>query len=377
MLRLAKTRNTIKPTAVLVCAALVAIMGCTGPSVSRSDVLESLVPNVVVPLHEATADALRTLSDVARTACATTPAAQPDEMRDAWFGARSAVSQSRAVEFGPAADRHSSSLIDWDSLDADRVDSLLADGQTLTANSVREFMPATARGLRAVEYIVFEDVALDASRCNYVSAISEAAATEADAVVDAWTGSGTALGNEPYADVFTGTASSSLLPLTAISDVVSTSIFLIRSIADMQLGAALGMDGAEADPTAIGEGMSGDGVVDLRDAVVGMQSVYLGAIPNAPAGGDEDAQSFGIRDLVAGASEDADIRVAEAFDAAVASIDALAAVGDSLTGLIESDRGAVMDCYLALKDLQMTLNTEVVSLLGISVGFADTDGDSG
>ena len=32
--------------------------------------------------------------------------------------------------------------------------------------------------------------------------------------------------------------------------------------------------------------------------------------------------------------------------------------------------------YEALMELRRTLNTEVVSLLGISVGFSDTDGDS-
>ena len=80
---------------------------------------------------------------------------------------------------------------------------------------------------------------------------------------------------------------------------------------------------------------------------------------------------------MAGASEEADIRVREAFDAAISSIDVLRSEGESLTWLIVNERDAVMDCYDALKDLQLTLNTEVVSLLGISVGFADTDGDSG
>ena len=366
--------------AILACAATVALSACLGgPSVSRSDVLVSLVPSVVIPLHEGTAASLQTLNAVAQSACETQPVASAEinDLRESWRAARSAVSRSRAVEFGPAADRHASSLIDWDTLDAGRVDMWLAGDADVTATSVREFMPATARGLRAVEYIVFDDVALDAARCQYVIAITEAAAVEAQAVLDEWTGTGTAAGNEPYADVFTGTASSSLLPLAAVSDVVSTSIFLTRAIVDMQLGAALGIDGAEVDIAAIGEGLAGNGVADLRDAVVGMKSVYLGALEDAPASGDADTLPFGISDLVSGASPDADVRVAEAFETAFAAIDSLAASGESLTSLLTNDRGAVMDCYRALEELQLTLNTEVVSLLGISVGFADTDGDSG
>lgn len=344
---------------------------------SRSDVLASLVPSVVIPLHEHSAEALKTLSDIARTACDSTLVDDRDRLRDAWSAARSAVSRARAVEFGPAADRHSSSLIDWDALDADRVDAWLADDAQVTATSVREFMPATARGLRAVEYIAFDDIPLDRSRCDYLIAISEAAAEEAQMVVDEWKGTGTAAGNEPYADVFTGTASSALLPLAAISDVVSTSIFLMRSIVDMQLGAALGNDDAEVDVTALGEGLSGNGVADLRDAVVGMRYVYLGSLQDATAINDSQDRPLAIADLVSGAASDADARVVEAFDAAIASIDALAAKGQSLTWLIENDRGAVVDCHTALMELKLTLNTEVVSLLGISVGFADTDGDSG
>ena len=378
MLRLAVLSSALRIAAGLACVASVAIAACAGcPSVSRSDVLESLVPSVVVPLHETMANELQTLSDTVRTACATIPVLELDEIRGAWRDARAAVSRSRAVEFGPAADRHSSSLIDWDAFDAERVDTLLAEVESVTASHVREFLPATARGLRAFEYIAFADADLDEPRCEYLVAISAAAAEEANAVVEEWQGTGTASGNEPFADVFTGTASSSLLPLAAVSDVISTSIFLMRSIVDMQLGTALGIDDAEADLTAIGEGPSGNGIADLRDAVVGMLTVYLGALPDAPAPEDPEDSLLGIGDLVAGASEEADIRVREAFDTAISSIDVLRSTGESLTWLIVNERGLVMDCYDALKDLQLTLNTEVVSLLGISVGFADTDGDSG
>lgn len=151
----------------------------------------------------------------------------------------------------------------------------------------------TARGLCAFEYIAFADADLDAPRCEYLVGISDAAAEDANAVVDEWQGTGTASGKEPYAD--------------------------------------------------------------------------------------EDPQDrlLGIGDLVAGASEEADIRVRETFDTAITSIDVLLTTGESLSWLITNERGAVMEGYVALKELQIALNTDVVSLLGISVGFADTDGDSG
>ena len=299
------------------------------------------------------------------------------ELQEAWRGARSAVSRARAVRFGPAADRHSPALIDWHTLEPDRVDSLLISEPNLSAQYVREFMPATARGLRAIEYLVFDDMPFNANRCNYILATSEAATTEAQAVVDEWTGVGTASGSVAYADVFTGKAASSLLPLTAVSEVVRTSIFLMRTIVEMQLEEALGLEGSPADPDALGEGLAGNGVADLRDVVVGMAAAYFGTGSGEPPAVTGENMPRGLSDLVAGVSTDADARVGEAYNSAFETIDALTVSGESLTWLVAHDRDSVMNALSALEHLQITLNTEVVSLLGISVGFADTDGDGG
>ena len=348
-----------------------------GESVSRSEVLESLVPTVVIPSHDKVAHTLKSLSDKVQTSCASPTDADMTELRNAWRAARSAVSRNRAMLFGPGADRHAPSLIDWHTLEPERVDALLAMGDVDSAQHVREFMPATTRGLRAVEYILFDDRPLDVTRCSYIAATGEAAADEAQAVVNEWTGTGTASGKVAYADVFAGNATSAPLPLTAVSEVVRTSIFLMRTIVDMQLGTALGIDDAQPELTALGEGLAGNGVVDLRDVVAGMEVVYSGTETVRPVAASDEEPPYGLSDLVAGASADADLRVAGAFKAALESIDALAARGGSLTQLVSEDSEAVLNTYFVLKDLQLTLNTEVVSLLGISVGFADTDGDGG
>ena len=359
-------------------AASVLVAACIGgESVSRSEVLESLVPTVVIPAHVKVADSLRSLNDEAESYCADSSTAELTDLRDAWRSARSAVSRARAVRFGPAADRHSPAIIDWHALDSDRIDAILSSGQTLSAQYVREFMPATTRGLRAIEYLLFDGPPLDAPRCNYITATIEAAADEAQAIVEEWTGTGSSSGNVAYADVFTGKASSALLPLSAVSEVVRTSIFLLRTTVDMQLGEALGLDQSTTDVTVLAEGSSGNGVADLKDVVLGMNAVYHGTVPGAPREVSDAGQPRGISDLVSGVSTDADSRVGGAFDAAIESIDALAATGESLSWLVANDPSSVMPVYSALEHLQITLNTEVVSLLGISVGFADTDGDGG
>ena len=85
---------------------------------------------------------------------------------------------------------------------------------------------------------------------------------------------------------------------------------------------------AARDLTTIPGGAGRNALQDLRNEVLGMRDVYEGA-------GGEDR--LGISDLVSDLSADTDERMRGHF---------------------------------------ATLNTEVVSLLGVSVGFINTDGDS-
>ena len=58
------------------------------------------------------------------------------------------------------------------------------------------------------------------------------------------------------------------------------------------------------------------------------------------------------------------------------SLEAIEAVEMPLRVALDQRPGQVREVYDRLVELQRTLSTEVVSLLGVSVGFSDTDGDS-
>jgi predicted lipoprotein len=51
------------------------------------------------------------------------------------------------------------------------------------------------------------------------------------------------------------------------------------------------------------------------------------------------------------------------------------ALPDSVTEAFE-DPGAIAEAQAALMDLKVLLSTEVASVLGITIGFGDSDGDS-
>ena len=359
----------------LALASLVAVGCISGSSVSRQEVLVSLGTNLMVPRFEGVARDVGALRSSIEGFCADPSSVSLEESKSAWGVAKQSWMRSRAIGFGPLMDRRSRSYVDWSPIEPERIENTLASQDSITADYVREFLSSAQRGFGALEYLMFSEGALDALsdgdglRCDYLVATVVVASEEMDGVVEDWVGAGGEEGG--YYGEFTGQASSALLPLAAVSETVRTTIFLLRSIADMQLGAALGMNDGDADPTAIRSGAALSGVSDIREQILGMRDAYLGA---AGAVGDDDEGWLGIGSLVRGVSEDADDRVKAAFEDAVAAVDRLE---EPLHDTIYSDRANAVEVYEVLKDLQRTLSTEVVSLLGITVGFADTDGDGG
>lgn len=83
---------------------------------------------------------------------------------------------------------------------------------------------------------------------------------------------------------------------------------------------------------------------------------------------------MGISALVRGMSEEADKRMREHFTAALEAIDGLQ---EPLQTTVVSEPEPTRLARRRMQELQRALNTEMVSLLGVTVGFADTDGDGG
>ena len=131
-------------------------------------------------------------------------------------------------------------------------------------------------------------------------------------------------------------------------------------MSDMELGVALGRSDSTPDPEAIVEGPSGLGVADGLARLAGLRGVLLGS---DGAGGLAPLMSDELVERL-----DADIAAAEAAWAAIPA--PLRAATVAQPDLTEAARAAT-------KQVQITISTEVVSQLGVVVGFSDTDGDSG
>ncbi len=353
--------------AALCCAAL---LSACGGDVSRRDVLAELTDQVVIPRFEAAASWSAALDATAAALAAQPNAGNLEEAREAWRSAQGAWARTEAMWFGPVMDRRSESLISYwlnDPKEADNrypqpIEARLARSEAINAEAVVEVFASTERGLHAVEYLLFaadervlSALAEPGSRyADYLLSLTEVIAEETAALRDAW--------REEYGDQFAGRGERAIGESLALTELVRVSVFLTETVADMQLGDALGMRGGEPNPLAIPGGAAERALEDVRERVLGMQELYLGA-----------SDGLGVGDLIAALSEETDERMRAAFAAAVAAIDAIA---PPLKSAAAEGATAVVEAREAIEHLQRVMNTEVVSLLGISVGFSDNDGDS-
>jgi predicted lipoprotein len=339
--------------------------------VSKHEVLESLTDEVIIPRFQALALELEGLSRSLSALCDAPDEANLLAAREHWRLARTQLKRSEVLWFGPVMQRRSWQWIEGVAPDRERIEEMLLEQDRIDANWVRDFLGTTQVGLMTIEYLLFgEDAATlhalgDAGspRCQYLEALGQVAATEGGLILDDWTGAGAS--ESAYADVFNGNAPRSLNENQAMAEPVRHMVFLLREITAMTWGVAVGGNGGELLPAAIPGGEAQHAAADLRSQLMGIQEIYLGA-----EGGDP---GLGMGDIIRQFSVEIDQGIIYSLQLALAAVDEVEEpMGSSILENPAPARAAV-DRVITL---QQILNTEVSSLLNVSIGFNDRDGDS-
>ena len=335
-----------RPALVAAAVACVAT-ACGGPEPpSRPEVLTTLANEVIVPGYEQAGAALGNLDRTVRQLCAAPDEAHLAEARVALADARRHWKGIEAIWVGPVMDRRSWALIDWPAKESE-IRELIDDtaGPVIEAAYIKDYVGADQRGLGTVELLLGGDAAgLPGRTCDYLRSAASVANAEMEAVLGLWS-EGDAI---------------DMLAADGVDPLVNDALFLTRRMGDMELGGALGALDRDAHPEAIVEGPIGLGVQDGLARLAGLRGVFLGT---DGAGGLSPLLSDELA-----ASLDADLSAAEAAWSAVPAPLRAAAVAQP--DLVKAARAAT-------KQLQITISTEVVSQLGVAVGFSDLDGDSG
>ena len=371
------TPQTLKPhklatklLAALATGLLLALLaaGCSGSSSpSRDKVLRDLAADTIIPAYEQLAMSAHQLNIALLTSCPPAGVPTPEGVEQAQgflADARRNWSYVEAMRVGPATNRRSWNYIDWP-INTDDIENLIAgdipgDPFALNQENLTQRVGSDQRGLRAIEYMLGDpnDPTLafsnldDPNRCAYLTAVAGVIATEIDTILNHWEiGEGQ---DPPFREAIGQPANMSLDVL------VEDALYLLEAITDMELGPAIGRTGT-ANPGAIEEGPAGLGLADMTAHLAGLRAVFIG----------DTQDKTGLSELL---GDELTSRLASQLDAADA---ALAAIdGDTLTTAATDNPAVVEAAFNAIKAVQVTVNTEVVSQLGVTIGFSDQDGDS-
>ena len=348
-------------------AAAVAACGDSPPS--RQDVLDDLADEVIIPAYDSFLTASSSLAEAVSDLCLllsssdTSAEGALNSVYDALEASRSDWSFSEAMWVGPVMERRSRAVIDWD-IDAEQIETRIADTSfALTADNLATRVGADERGLSAVEYVVGSPSAPEAAiarlanprYCEYLTAATQVVVAEAELLVSDWTTSFE--DGPPYRTVLSDPDGS------GVDDIVNGSFNLLRKTSDMELRPA-----ANGDLDAVKEGPLGLGVADIAEHLAGIRAVLIGS--GANQGSTQEDGPMGLSELL---GDDITDRLATRLDAAD---EAVSAITPPLRAAAADNPSSLNQAYEALKELQMTISTEVVSKLGVALGFSDTDGDS-
>ena len=381
-------------------ATVAAACGDSPPS--RQDVLGDLADEVIIPAYDSFLTASSSLAEAVGDLCASlssegvseraggatgtdgevgmseeagtanSDAANSDaaaegalhSVYDALEASRAGWSFSEAMWVGPVMERRSRAVIDWD-IDAEQIETRIADTSfALTADNLATRVGADKRGLSAVEYVVGSPSAPEAAiarlanprYCEYLTAATQVVVAEAELLMSDWTTSFE--DGPPYRTVLSDPDGS------GVDDIVNGSFNLLRKTSDMELRPA-----ANGDLDAVKEGPLGLGVADIAEHLAGIRAVLIGTSGTNESSTQEDGP-MGLSELL---GDDITDRLAARLDAADAAV---SAITPPLRAAAADNPSSLNKAYEELKELQMAISTEVVSKLGVALGFSDTDGDS-
>lgn len=334
-------------------------------------VLAALATNVVVPAWKTLDDEAEGLKNALAEVSRAPSDASVEKARQAFISTRGAWKRTEAFRVGPAEIDTWKSSIDFWPASADAVAKATSNPKTSTKEGV-ESLGANAKGFMAIEYLLFDSANANASvlpsfttapdaqaRRGYLAALGEVLRGDAAKFYDLWNPAGKNLAKElAEGSGFFVSAK------VATDQLVRQACFTSIAIESTRLGKPLGRQNGGTPVPAAEESPRSDGSIrDLDSALAGLSAIYRGV-------GEKD--DLGLDDLVRAKNPTVDEHVVRDLDATRASI---AEIPPPLRLALTRDPGKVQAAFDASKKLKNTLATELVSALGTTLTFSDSDGD--
>lgn len=338
---------------------VLALAACTtGPA--QDEVAQALVDEGLVPPLEQAVVELDELATSVAAFCDDPGAASQAAAQERWSAAKEAW---EAVEFltyfEPESMLSTLAKVDYSPISEEGIRELLSSSTIIDYEYVDNRAASTRRGLGAVEFGLFSPLELAAEdrMCAMLVAASAVAADSVTEMRSVWVTAGVD-GEAPYRDVLT----MSMQPRETFGETVGAYVETLKRQSLFELGQVLGLSAPEPDPEALPEGPAGAGIVAYGSQIAAIKLSF-------DAGGDSSLSNL-VRSRSRSVADQIDSLLGEA-EALLSSLD-----GSMGTAVVE-DPETMTHLYDLLRELQVLFEADVVSILDITLGFSDADGDSG
>ncbi len=354
--------------------ALLLLTGCVSmPLSAREAAVGTIGKDVILAAYDALVVDTAVLVTAADAFCTAPDDAGLAAVRDAWWAARTPWKQASVFKFGPYVDepwRYGPLLDDWPTNDA-RLTELLTSDEVLDS-TLPEDLGSTTRGFPAVEWLLWvegEGTLLaftdDASgrRCSLLELLAVDLDNNAKGIAAAWSPTGgDYLATLALPDRDSGGFSDHAAVLT---ELVNRGVFTVEDLRLERLGKPSGLTtGGDPHPEDVESPWSARSLQDVKDGLDGVQHVWNGTRDGTPGSG--------LRSLLTTTQAD----LAPAIDTAISeAAAALNAVPEPLAAAVTDDPDTINAAMDALLALQVLLQADLTSALGVTVLFNDNDGD--
>lgn len=337
------------------------LVGCSSstPKEDRQKVLEALSNNVMLPGYRDLDEKSAELNDAMLAHCDAPSAEKLETTKSAWRGARRALRRTAAFQFGPTEELRAPNNLDFWPVREDDVEDAITNAPAVIDDAWVGTLGSTQIGFPVLEYLLFQSGVDTPQRCAYASAVARDIARRAHELELAW---------EKFApELARAGEGGSFIPSTkqGIDLALTSTNAALVELTDRTLARPLGeKSGGVPQPGECESRYSGDSILDYRAALQSVNSMWVGA----PTGEKGKGLTLLVRRK--------DIPFDESVREKIALIDERAlAIDGPLSDEVVNDQQPVERTLEAARDLRRIMATEVVQVMGGTLGFTDNDGD--
>lgn len=342
--------------------------GATGNDFDQQPLLDNLANNLIIPAYDQFAEASSTLVTAISALNDDLSFENLEAARTQLNSARLAWQACAFYQFGPAETNGLSALTNLYPVDVNQIGRNIETGEY----NLTQVANADARGLPAIEYLLFGDGETDneilqsmvvGNKLPYLLDVANLIATTAAATATNWNNSG-----DNYIAIFTSEEALGVSAGSSVAQLLNAVIqYYERNIRDGKVGIPVGIRSlGEIIPENVESYYAKHSLELLRASIVQFQEMYTGG---TGVGFDDYLIAL---EAVSTNNEDLPAAIDDQFTQILAAIDQINA---PLSEAIVNDKASVEQIFAEMQGLATLLKTDMSSQIGVGITFQDSDGD--